>query len=82
MSLKLFIFDCDGTIVDSAHTIVAGMAHSFEKNGLKAPSADETHAIIGLSLPNAIENLADGDISGEMRDRLVEGYRDYVITKP
>jgi len=80
MSLKLFIFDCDGTIVDSQHTIVEGMDHAYARHGLTPPSAEATRSIIGLSLGPAIETLSPG-IAPEMRDILVAAYKDYVIAK-
>ncbi len=80
MTPKLIIFDCDGTIVDSQHTIVEGMSHAFVKNALAAPTADQTRSIIGLSLAPAIEKLAPS-IGIDMRDVLVEDYKSYVINK-
>ena len=80
MSLKLFIFDCDGTIVDSAHTIVEGMDHAYKLHKLTPPEASATQSIIGLSLPEAIERLSPG-IDVPTRDILVESYKDYVIAK-
>ncbi|SNY93980.1 phosphoglycolate phosphatase [Cohaesibacter sp. ES.047] len=80
MSLKLFIFDCDGTLVDSAHTIIEGMEQAFGQNGLEAPTPEATRSIIGLSLPEAIARL-DPSLDETMRDRLVEGYKDFVIAK-
>lgn len=80
MSLKLFIFDCDGTIVDSAHTIVEGMDHAYRLHDLPPPGDKATQSIIGLSLPQAIERLSPG-IGLEARDQLVESYKDYVIAK-
>lgn len=80
MSLKLFIFDCDGTIVDSAHTIVEGMDHAYRLHNLAPPGEKATQSIIGLSLPEAIERLSPG-IDVPTRDVLVDSYKDYVITK-
>ena len=78
--MKLFLFDCDGTIVDSQHTIVDGMSHCFGKNGLPAPAAEATRSIIGLSLPQAMEKLAP-HLELALRDQLVEDYKDFVIAK-
>jgi len=80
MSLKLFIFDCDGTIVDSAHTIVEGMDHAYRLHDLPPPGDAATQSIIGLSLPQAIERLSPG-IEINARDLLVNSYKDYVIAK-
>ncbi|WP_119307758.1 HAD-IA family hydrolase [Cohaesibacter haloalkalitolerans] len=80
MSLKLFIFDCDGTLVDSQHTIVEGMEHAFGVHRLPAPTAEETRSIIGLSLPEAIFKLAP-HLTAAQNGALVESYKDFVIGK-
>ena len=80
MSLKLFIFDCDGTLVDSQHTIVEGMDHAFGLHGLQPPTADATRSIIGLSLPEALVKLAPG-LSPAGNEAIVQSYKDYVIAK-
>jgi len=58
MQPRLVLFDCDGTLIDSASVIVAAMASAFVRNGLPAPDAQEIRAIIGLSLPSATAVLA------------------------
>ncbi|WP_316861743.1 HAD-IA family hydrolase [uncultured Cohaesibacter sp.] len=80
MTLKLFIFDCDGTLVDSQHTIVEGMDHAFGVHDRKRPTADESRSIIGLSLPEAIAKLAP-DLSAADNAAIVESYKDFVIAK-
>ena len=80
MSLKLFIFDCDGTLVDSQHTIVEGMDHAFGRHDLTPPTADATRSIIGLSLPEAVHKLAP-ELSSSANAAVVESYKDYVIAK-
>ena len=56
-SLKLVIFDCDGTIVDSQHMIVAAMTQAYGWHGLDAPPRETVLSIVGLSLPEAFEVL-------------------------
>nr|WP_321456671.1 HAD-IA family hydrolase [uncultured Cohaesibacter sp.] len=80
MSLKLFIFDCDGTLVDSQHTIVEGMDHAFGAHSLTLPTAEATRSIIGLSLPEAVFKLAP-ELSADTNAAVVESYKDYVIAK-
>ena len=80
MSVKLFIFDCDGTIVDSQHTIVEGMDHAFAANDMESPGANATRSIIGLSLEPAVDKLRPG-LSASKRDAVVASYKDYVISK-
>lgn len=55
--MKLALFDCDGTLVDSAGLIHEVMARTFEDFGLARISLDATKSIIGLTLDIAIARL-------------------------
>ncbi|MFH1806324.1 MAG: HAD-IA family hydrolase [Pseudomonadota bacterium] len=57
-ALRLVVFDCDGTLVDSQHAITHCMDYAFAAHGLASPGLDHTRTIIGLSLPEAIATLA------------------------
>ena len=71
---RLVLFDCDGTLVDSQHDIVAAMTHAFEAHDLVPPTRAQTLAIVGLSVPEAIEALAPG-IPSSRRQTLAEAFR-------
>lgn len=73
-SLKLVIFDVDGTLVDSQQIICAAMQHAFGMHALPCPPRDKLLAIVGLSLPNAFEKLGEG-LSGFPVPLLVESYK-------
>ncbi|MGO6816159.1 HAD family hydrolase [Rhizobium leguminosarum] len=55
--MKLALFDCDGTLVDSAALIHETMRRTFDKFGKPEPRFDDTKAIIGLSLDIAIARM-------------------------
>lgn len=55
--MRLVIFDCDGTLVDSAATIVSTMGAAFTACGLPGPDHDAVTATIGLSLEIGIARL-------------------------
>lgn len=57
MTLRLAIFDCDGTLIDSQHSIVAAMQSAFEAVALPCPARAECLSIVGLSLPEAMAQL-------------------------
>lgn len=59
--VKLAVFDCDGTIVDSQHSIMACMAAAFAENGLVSPGIADVRRVVGLPLARAIEVLAPED---------------------
>lgn len=58
MTLRLVIFDCDGTLVDSQHGIVRSMQQAFLSFGLIAPDPDAVKRVVGLSLDQAVGRLA------------------------
>lgn len=74
MTLKLAIFDCDGTLVDSQHNIVAAMDGAFVAAGLAPPTRQQTLSIVGLSLIPAIAALLPGE-SETLHIHLAEGYK-------
>lgn len=55
--LKLVIFDCDGTLVDSQHMICAAMARAYAAHDLPCPSRARILSIVGLSLTEAFARL-------------------------
>lgn len=59
--MHLVLFDCDGTLVDSARLINETMGRSFAAFDLAPPSLAETKAIIGLTLDIAIARLMGAD---------------------
>ncbi|MBO9628550.1 MAG: HAD-IA family hydrolase [Shinella sp.] len=55
--MRLALFDCDGTLVDSARLIHEVMARTFVDFGHARPDLSETKAIIGLTLDIAIARM-------------------------
>ncbi|MCB1381543.1 MAG: HAD-IA family hydrolase [Notoacmeibacter sp.] len=55
--VKLVLFDCDGTLVDSAPLIHACMERTFAEAGFVVPAFEATKSVIGLSLDVAIARL-------------------------
>lgn len=60
MTNRLAIFDCDGTLVDSAANICLAMEHCFAAAALPLPSRHATRRIVGLSLVEAVAALHPG----------------------
>ncbi|MCE7028363.1 HAD-IA family hydrolase [Jiella avicenniae] len=72
--MKAVLFDCDGTIADSAGLICRIIERAFRRFDLEPPAPEATRAIIGLSLETAVAALRPG--LGEARTRdVAEGYR-------
>ena len=73
MTNRLFIFDVDGTLVDSQEGIVAAQMRAFADCGLAPPTRERALSIVGLSLHEAFTNLMDGDPTHA--GRLSEAYK-------
>ena len=56
--MRLVVFDCDGTIVDSQAGIILSMEHAFTSLRMIPPARERTLAVVGLSLPEAFSALA------------------------
>lgn len=89
MSSKLAVFDCDGTLVDSQHSICAAMTHAFEGEKLTAPDRVAILSVVGLSLPLAIARLlpdAEPDFHDHLSDRYKLAFqqmrRDNAVSEP
>lgn len=65
--MKLILFDCDGTLIDSAAIIHACMERAFEEGGQAIPQLNETKSVIGLSLDLAIAKLLQRPVDDEVR---------------
>jgi phosphoglycolate phosphatase len=75
MTLRLAIFDCDGTLVDSQADIALAMEAAFAAHALPAPSRAEIRRIVGLSLTEAIRRLQP-DLPADDTTMLVQSYKD------
>ncbi len=72
--LKLAIFDVDGTLVDSQADILASMEAAFAETGRPSPDRKSVLGVVGLSLPQAIAQLAP-DMPPTILDKMVEAYK-------
>ncbi|CAA0099382.1 Pyrophosphatase PpaX [Starkeya nomas] len=73
--MKLVLFDCDGTLVDSQHVIVAAMTRAFARAELALPPREAVLGIVGLSLVEAMRRLGDDDPHFPA-ERLADLYRE------
>jgi len=72
--MKLVLFDCDGTLVDSAFFIHKCVEAVFLEYELTPPRLDQTKSIIGLSLHDAFDILLEGQLASKL-DQMVLDYK-------
>jgi len=74
MSVRLAVFDCDGTLVDGQASICEAMESAFAAANLAAPDRHDIRRIVGLSLPQALRHLAP-DASDDQCAIAVDAYK-------
>jgi len=70
----LVVFDCDGTLIDSQHMIIASVHRAWAQEGLAPPEDELIRTGVGLRLDYAIPRLAP-DRDAETQNRLIDAYR-------
>ena len=73
VGLRLAVFDCDGTLVDSLAGIDAVMHEAFARHGFPGPGADDVRGFIGLELEAVIKGLLPGK-GPEVHDNVAASY--------
>lgn len=73
--LRLALFDCDGTLVDSQHEITAAMKVCFEQHELQAPTLEEIRQVVGLPLMQAIGQLTGMEQNAQL-EQMTNDYRE------
>jgi phosphoglycolate phosphatase len=72
--VKIAIFDCDGTLVDSQANICMAMEHAFEGAGRTPPLRQDIRRVVGLSLVESMRVLLP-HADDKSHDELAEHYR-------
>ena len=72
--VKLAIFDCDGTLIDSQVNILRAMAATFERHGLAPPPEHATRRVVGLSLVESMRALLP-DAEAALHASLAQDYK-------
>jgi phosphoglycolate phosphatase len=73
-SLRLLVFDWDGTLMDSAARIVSCMQAAMRELGVESPGTARVTEIIGLGLQEALDALFPG-VPQALREALADRYR-------
>lgn len=73
--MRLVMFDCDGTLVDSQHVIIECMRMAFQSRGLTPPMPNAVKHIVGLALEEAIHRLYPEGEQLDITD-LVDAYKE------
>ncbi|WP_438726686.1 HAD-IA family hydrolase [Parasphingorhabdus sp. DH2-15] len=72
--VRLAIFDCDGTMVDSQANICGAMTRAFAAHDLPPPDHHRVRRIVGLSLVEAMRSLSP-ELDMDTHIALAESYK-------
>lgn len=75
MSLKLVVWDVDGTLVDSRQSIFDTSVAVYGRLGLPIPTYDQVRQIVGLGLREAFEMLSP-ELSADEINEVTRFYRE------
>jgi len=74
-NIRLAVFDCDGTLVDSQQSIVTAMHEACAANEIPGPEPEAVRRMVGLPLGEAFARLLP-EADATLCERLRESYRD------
>ena len=74
MTVRLAVFDCDGTLVDGQGAICTSMEAAFAAHGMPPPQRTDIRRMVGLSLPHAVARL-EPELDERQVARIVDAYK-------
>ena len=80
MKYRLLVFDWDGTIIDSAATIVECIREASRELGLEVPERSRASHVIGLGLHDAMR-IAVPDLPAQRYPEFVACYRSHFLAR-
>jgi phosphoglycolate phosphatase len=75
VTVRLAVFDCDGTLSDGQAAVCAAMDAAFAAAGLAPPDRNRVRRSVGLSLPQAVRQIAP-DAAEQEAAVVVEAYKE------
>lgn len=81
MTLKLIIWDMDGTLVDSREVIQTAMVRAFDEHNLPSPAYEETRKTVGLGLSEACARLVPETFDMAKLPALVATYKQVFVQR-
>lgn len=76
MTIKLIIFDLDGTLVDTSRDITNALNYALNSYGLKSFTVEDTIKMIGEGITRLIEKVLGAEKFQE-RDTVIKRFLDY-----
>ena len=72
--VKLAVFDCDGTLIDSQVNILRAMRQAFDRHDMPPPADHDIRRVVGLSLVETMQILEPG-ADAALHESLAQEYK-------
>ena len=73
----LYLFDLDGTLLDTLQDLADATNHVLRQNGYPTRTVEEVRSILGNGARCQLQRSLPAGVSDEELDRLLDQYRDY-----
>lgn len=80
MSYSLVVFDWDGTVMDSTHSIVVAIQQTCRDLEVTVPTEQQASWVIGLSLTEALQKAIPG-LDSSMMNKFIDRYRYHYFSR-
>ena len=79
MKYQTYIFDLDGTLLDTLGDLAASCNHALKVNGMPERTIDEVRRFVGNGVAKLIERAVPSDTSDERREAVLQSFRSYYL---
>ena len=76
----LYVFDWDGTVMDTTGLIARGIQQAAKTLGLKVPSLETARSVIGLGMADTMR-IVNPDCPYERWDEYLQAYKSWYIKR-
>ena len=79
MKYQTYIFDLDGTLLDTLGDLAASCNYALRMNGMPERSTDEVRRFVGNGVAKLIERAVPEGTSDEKREAVLQSFRRYYL---
>ena len=79
MKYQTYIFDLDGTLLDTLGDLAASCNHALKVNGMPERTIDEVRQFVGNGVAKLIERAVPSGTSDERREAVLQSFRSYYL---
>ena len=79
MKYQTYIFDLDGTLLDTLGDLAASCNHALKVNGMPERTIDEVRRFVGNGVAKLIERAVPSGTTDERREAVLQSFRSYYL---